>query len=312
MEKNGDNWEIVCFDPNVTSGTRSIFINRRTNSYSYNNGRAYSGTAWSGGRLQYMPWNVLNREPRTPVWDIILLVLAGTVLLFADSGETESLVDSQGRNLDGGNLSQNQAALRSKMFVPVHGLDARSNGQSYFQKGLAFSNDFVHKIKGTKNAKFDYAVKNLTGEFKINSSILRGESETYDVKGLGEGNNSVTVLSKNHKTYDLEFSQKIGKETIHYRIEKVPADTNKDLKIQFKPGKEGIDLISSGGSTDARFITKVFDENQKLKQDKQFILPLEGGIRFRPTTVLSTGELLTSKIDLIGGSILGSSIIKPK
>ncbi|UZD24234.1 LamG-like jellyroll fold domain-containing protein [Algoriphagus halophytocola] len=311
-KKNGDNWEIVCFDPNITSGTRSIFINRRTNTYSYNNGRAYSGGAWSGGRLQYMPWNVLNREPRTPVWDIILLILAGTVLIFADSGETESITDSKGKNLDGGKLAQSQASLRRNMFVPVHGLDSRSNGHAYYQKGQAFSNDFIHKIKGTKNAKFDYAVKNLTGEFKIHSPILRGESETYDVKGLGEASNSVTILSKNHKTYDLEFSQKIGKETIQYRMEKVPADTNKDLKIQFKPGNEGIDLISSGGATDARFTTKVFDENQKLKQDKQFILPLDGGLRLRPTTVLSTGDLLTSKIEVIGGSILGSSIIKPK
>ena len=39
------------------------------------------------GRAPALPWTVLNYQQRTPVWDAILLLLGGVVVLFGDSTE---------------------------------------------------------------------------------------------------------------------------------------------------------------------------------------------------------------------------------
>jgi hypothetical protein len=51
--------------------------------------------------MHYMPFHVLSHQQRTPVWDAILLLLAGTVVVLADSAETVSLTTPDGKDLDG-------------------------------------------------------------------------------------------------------------------------------------------------------------------------------------------------------------------
>jgi len=98
--RNTNPWQITCFDPNRMNTPTTISVDSSRNTFRYDNGRVYEGGAWSGGRLHYMPWSVLNHRQRTPVWDAILLLLSGVVLIFADSTEVASLTDENGVNLD--------------------------------------------------------------------------------------------------------------------------------------------------------------------------------------------------------------------
>ena len=94
-------WSIDIMDPNFPNVVRSIPIDPIKNTYSYEGigGTKYSGTASSGGRLQYIPWSVLCTSPRTPVWEAMLVLFGGSFIMFADGATSVSIKDAQGNDI---------------------------------------------------------------------------------------------------------------------------------------------------------------------------------------------------------------------
>ncbi|MFY9942285.1 MAG: hypothetical protein WAK57_08935 [Desulfobacterales bacterium] len=117
-------WQVGIFDPNFPNQRRTLTVDPNTNSFRYDGSsggtRIYAGDAWSGGRFHYMPWSVLNHRQRTPVWDAILLLLGGIVLIFGDSTEVSTLTDEKGNNLEASAV-KNRDALSGKL-LKVPGL----------------------------------------------------------------------------------------------------------------------------------------------------------------------------------------------
>jgi hypothetical protein len=103
-DRNVTPWRMELFDPNFPNQHRTLMVDPGNNSFRYdgsNDGsRVYAGDAWSGGRFHYMPWSVLNHRQRTPVWDAILLLLGGVVVIFGDAVDVNALTDEKGNNLD--------------------------------------------------------------------------------------------------------------------------------------------------------------------------------------------------------------------
>ena len=103
-DRNVTPWRMDLFDPNFPNQRRALMIDPGNNSFRYdgsNDGsRIYAGDAWSGGRFHYMPWLVLNHRQRTPVWDAILLLLDGIVVIFGDAVDVNALTDEKSNNLD--------------------------------------------------------------------------------------------------------------------------------------------------------------------------------------------------------------------
>lgn len=103
-------WRMSVLDPNMPNEVRTLFVNPDTNSYSYQGETTlYKGEEWSGGRLHYMPFCILDTPQRTPVWDAILLLLSGTILILADDAETISIKDANGNDLDGNGARAREA-----------------------------------------------------------------------------------------------------------------------------------------------------------------------------------------------------------
>ncbi|MGY5851375.1 LGFP repeat-containing protein [Salegentibacter sp. F14] len=101
-DDSGRTWKILVQDPSTHPNTKkTINIDSVNNTFQYNGASEYSGGAWSGGRLHYMPFGVLDSMQRTPVWDAIMLILSGTILILADDSETVSIEDENGNSLDG-------------------------------------------------------------------------------------------------------------------------------------------------------------------------------------------------------------------
>ncbi|MDC7996681.1 hypothetical protein [Gilvibacter sediminis] len=101
-EKNGNDWKMWVMDPNKPGDTSLVVkVNAGNNTFRYKGSKTYSGGAWSGGRMHYMPFCVLDGDQRTPVWDAIMLLLSGTILILADDAETVSITDENGKSLDG-------------------------------------------------------------------------------------------------------------------------------------------------------------------------------------------------------------------
>ena len=125
-------WEIQINDPNFPSLTdtyqpRILYVDPDTNTYTYDGGNMYSGGEWSGGRMHYMPFDLVNERPRTPIFDAIMLLLSGVILIVGSDSETDSLTDEKGVDLDAfgaDSISRLQAgrSLTNK-FVSMKGFD---------------------------------------------------------------------------------------------------------------------------------------------------------------------------------------------
>jgi hypothetical protein len=93
-------WRITIADPNSPGVLKSLTVDPDTNTFEYIGSSTYRGGAWTGGRLHFMPFSLLCSRPRTPVWDAILLLLAGTVVILADDAQTVSITARSGADLD--------------------------------------------------------------------------------------------------------------------------------------------------------------------------------------------------------------------
>ena len=93
-------WRMTVADPNFPATTRTLTVNPDNNTFEYIGGSTYRGGEWSGGRMHFMPFSLLCSRPRTPVWDAILLLLAGTVIILADDAQTVSITDGDGNDLN--------------------------------------------------------------------------------------------------------------------------------------------------------------------------------------------------------------------
>ena len=135
--RNVTPWQLEVFDPNFPNQRRILTVDPATNCFRYDGlddgSRLYTGDAWSGGRMHYMPWCVVNHRQRTPVWDAILLLLGGVVVLFADTAEVSGLKDENGRSLDAASATD-RSGLGGKL-LKVSGLSGLAPVKGSFYVG---------------------------------------------------------------------------------------------------------------------------------------------------------------------------------
>ncbi|KAH7391686.1 hypothetical protein BKA66DRAFT_579560 [Pyrenochaeta sp. MPI-SDFR-AT-0127] len=91
---------IKVHDPNAPQQIRELTVDFVANTFHYAGGSVYDGGDGTGGRLYYTPWSTVNEIPRTPVWDLILLIVAGTIIILGDDTETTSLKGKADEDLD--------------------------------------------------------------------------------------------------------------------------------------------------------------------------------------------------------------------
>ena len=154
-------WEIDIRDPNFPTTSddqppRKLYVDPVANTFSYDGGNTYSGGEWSGGRFHYMPFDVVNEPPRTPIFDAIMLLLAGTIIILGSDSQTSALTDENGVDLNAygpdavGRLQAGRSL--SNKFVPVKGFfDATSDGPvvGAVATGTAAPGDYVRECLPT-------------------------------------------------------------------------------------------------------------------------------------------------------------------
>ncbi|MEJ7791982.1 MAG: hypothetical protein WKF65_08440 [Gaiellaceae bacterium] len=120
-------WRITISDPNFPNELKTLTVDPDDNEFEYVGSSTYRGGEWTGGRFHYMPYSLLSSAPRTPVWDAILLILAGTIIVLGGDAQTECLTDGEGKDLDahGSRARQllQQGDALSGFFVPFKGYD---------------------------------------------------------------------------------------------------------------------------------------------------------------------------------------------
>lgn len=128
-------WRLWVHDPNYpspqTPALRAVLVDPDANTFSYDGGNTYSGGEWSGGRMHYMPHSVICEQPRTPIFEALMLLLSGAMLIVGSDGETLSLTDENGVDLDAfgpdavARLQAGQSVAHK--FVSVKGFDAHTD-----------------------------------------------------------------------------------------------------------------------------------------------------------------------------------------
>jgi hypothetical protein len=98
-------WEMQIRDPNYptasdTTPPRILYVDPIANTFHYDGGNVYDGGAWSGGRFHYIPFDLVNERPRTPIWDAIVLLLTGVLVILGSDSKTSGLADENGIDLD--------------------------------------------------------------------------------------------------------------------------------------------------------------------------------------------------------------------
>ncbi len=417
-------WKMGILDPNDLS-PQVLYVDPDKNEFNYKNGK-YKGAKWSGGRFHYMPYSVLNERPRTPIWDAIMLLLTGTVVILGSDTYTTSFADENGNDLDAFSadstnrmkqgksinnkfvsmkgfdakavralktaatrntalsaaaytriLAQTRGVLASEMylrsekesglFTPVRpgifdasivkgltmaelmnenavarklsqlradaglfnnlkdrelsfiandkkllaGLDKASAGFiKDLYKTLPIEKNFIHKMNGLTNGKFEYAVKNKLQEFMFTSTVKTGEPGTINVKDLGTAASVANLTTTRDKTVKLEINNKLGVngDTLKIIIDKIPAAAGKELMLNTKPGLSGLDIITTAEKVNAIVTIEANLDKKTIK--RSFGLEMEGGVRIRPAMALDSPELKISNIDSLFGQATGSRIIK--
>ena len=95
----GPQWEIDVLDPNFAGAAHTIFIDPDDNTFSYNAGNNYTGGAWAGGRLYFLPFHAFATTAHLPVWDAMRLILGGTIAVLGEGDAATGITTPDGDNL---------------------------------------------------------------------------------------------------------------------------------------------------------------------------------------------------------------------
>ena len=288
-----------------------ILVDPDRNTFSYRSPsgrRHYTGTSRSGGRLMYFPWNVLNHAPRVPDWEIFLLLMAGTLLIFGDEAESLKLKSSNGKNLDGRKARAGDRL--TDMFAPVVPTDGQPNGACLLQMGKGMNNSFSHELKGKRNASFQYAIGNMNDEYFFENPIRVNEKQTVETKNLGSAKPILNMKVGQNKLVDLVVVQSmgVGGDQMKLSFKGIPASRLSKLQVSPKPGLEGVDIMGSSDLKDVPItIETMIDRKYSVKK---FNASFEKGFRMRPASVINSNTINLGKIDKLNGVLRESKIIK--
>jgi hypothetical protein len=170
--------------------------------------------------------------------------------------------------------------------------------------------DFTHKIKGVRAGNLDYMAKRGLQQFRLQSELNAGENCEVRVSNMGSSRSSIQLKSPSRKMVKLEVENKIGlgENKIKITAEGLPVEPGKDLSFSLKPGLGGIEILTAVPGLNARVtITGTLDGKPI---DRNFMVPLEGGVRLNPTTVVSQDGLRVDRIERFFGPSISRLLVR--
>jgi hypothetical protein len=313
-------WRIDIRDPSVLGKAKELIVDPDANTFQYTGGNTYRGGEWSGGRLHYMPFAVLDTVPRVPVWDAILLILAGTIVVLGSDAATTSLTDLDGNDLDGYGERAKQILQAGRplgdFFVGFKGFDGRDGavaGELLLRRGATAGQggDFIHKLTGTRTGTLRYGAKRGFSELQLEGPIAATENTDIRVRGAATSKWSVDVAGDRDKRLSLTFNTKLGagRDELRLVIDKLPMTARRGIELELMPGLGGVELMSAGGSADTALTITGRVGGQAI--ERRYQIPLDGGLRVRPASAITEGVVTASRIDRLSGPALTTRTIEP-
>ena len=196
--KSGSAWTMDILDPNAPGAMRTLTVDANANTFRYQGSSTYQGGDGTGGRFHYMPFSVLCERPRTPIWDAILLLLAGTIIIFGDDADTQSITDASGANLDAFSPAATERLRRSRnlngYFVDYKGISGEA-----VQGGMLLRTAPKRRLLGTFDASVaaHASIAELVGSRNAELAGLRRAVDGLEprLRRLVMNRQSATVLA---------------------------------------------------------------------------------------------------------------------
>ena len=305
-DKSKKPWKITVLDPNAPGTTKELTVDPDKNTYKYVGSKTYEGSEWSGGRLYYTPYSMLAERQRLIVWDLLQLLLTGTIVIMGDDGETVSITDTAGNDLNAFGTRATELMKKGTspagFFVGINGFETGIKpGQILIRKGT--NSSFSHNIKGNRNGKLEYYYKNRFSEIKLESTLNLNESHKIDIKDSTDGCR-INLNSQRDKKLSLTVKNKIGVggDSLTYTVKDAAIGAKNGLEACIKPGIAGFEIANKGNTTNLNVMVDI-RTNGKVTA-KSFVVPIEKGVSLKPLSILSEGALTISDIESIRGKII--------
>ncbi len=170
--------------------------------------------------------------------------------------------------------------------------------------------NFIHNIKGIRDGQLVYLLKHKINVFKITSEVRLKEKHKLSVNNLGTGKNTIYMAAERNKMVKFEVSNKLGvkNDKICITVDQIPVSSQQGLNINLRQGLGGLELVNTNSQTNIPVYIEAVIEGKKIK--RQFNIPLDGGVRIKPTSVLNENLLTISKIDRIFGPTLKTDVLR--
>jgi hypothetical protein len=320
-------WKLEVRDPDVVKGDlrRFIEIDPRENTFRYCNGsRTYAGAEWNGGRLYYVPYSVLGERPQSATWHTMLLAVSGALFLIGNDVETVSVRDTDGTDL---NVFGSDAVARlrkgqsvAQMLVPLRGCngDGAIDSELYLKTRPQASpsppatgdSAIRHVLRGRRSGALSYTVRDRLTTHRIVAPIDAGETATITTCEIDSRSCVAALRSSSRKLvrFDLDTRLGIGGDHLEVAMERLPIRPGRDLQFFVQPALGGIDVIGIDAGSQPQVRVSGLLGGRKFQGS--YTLPYDGGLRIRPSTIASSGDLKVGRIDALFGPLRESRLLK--
>jgi hypothetical protein len=99
-----------------------------------------------------------------------------------------------------------------------------------------------------------------------------------------------------------------GRDYLRMTIDNVPLTAGSDLQINIKPGIGGVELVAAGQPINSVVSFEYLRGRTSLVS--KFQLNGKDGLRFAPSTFITSNQLKVSRINTLFGESLGGTLVK--
>jgi hypothetical protein len=174
----------------------------------------------------------------------------------------------------------------------------------------SISKNYIHTTRGLRGGRLQYSLKQGLSQMMLMSETAVGETHVIKVKDLGSHANTITLKGYRDKPFTLYVHNKLGagRDYLRMTIDNVPLTAGSDLQINIKPGIGGVELVAAGQPINSVVSFEYLRGRTSLVS--KFQLNGKDGLRFAPSTFITSNQLKVSRINTLFGESLGGTLVK--
>lgn len=283
-----------------------------------------------------IPFNQLCSQPRTPFWEVLALLTAGTLILLGDDGETQQITDNVGRTFYEPNLGvaptqwqqirQDQNAripdlarvpllrtmgINPAIFEAIN-LIPQQLPELYYKRGNA--DTIRQEIAGRQGGQYRWAMRSAVMSATALVSNTSSATDVITVERLGSADPTVSLAAATTGVTKQANLELVGwaegdiAQIKRFELNNLTMAPGQALKARLADG--GQELLLENAGPDTRFELKVQSGSDQQAATVRPNVTLEAGkvARLRPadwaTEAIATAPLRMEVLDNLQGAVI--------